>query len=216
MRKKLEEGVGCGAEGKHVQRKYSIVMKFNHLSNFVFLHIFPLNVLTTSILSVHFYTLKTISKMSSNPIHPSPLPAYTQTHRHRSSSLSIARSPAILASTAQSHDLPLNLSLNMTRTRSYPPHHSRTKSHLEDIPSDESDKEEEDELSLGDEDGLLEEFEEYELGDERIQGGKGFYEYHGPFQPPDSAELLGVLLSFGGVILLSLAAGLTTIYDWVL
>ncbi|KAK8853112.1 hypothetical protein IAR55_003813 [Kwoniella newhampshirensis] len=41
-------------------------------------------------------------------------------------------------------------------------------------------------------------------------------EYDGPFQPPDSKELLGILLSFGGVAILAIAAGLTTIFDWVL
>ncbi|WVR00366.1 hypothetical protein IAU59_007509 [Kwoniella sp. CBS 9459] len=41
-------------------------------------------------------------------------------------------------------------------------------------------------------------------------------EYEGPFQPPDSKELLAILLSCGGVLILALAAGCTTVFDWVL
>ncbi|WVQ84922.1 hypothetical protein IAT38_007085 [Cryptococcus sp. DSM 104549] len=49
---------------------------------------------------------------------------------------------------------------------------------------------------------------------ERMDGPA--FEYTGPFQPPDSKEMLAIILSFGGVLVLSVAAGLTTIYDWVL
>lgn len=41
-------------------------------------------------------------------------------------------------------------------------------------------------------------------------------EYTGPFQPPDSKELLVIILSFAGVFVLAVAAGMTTIFDWVL
>lgn len=40
--------------------------------------------------------------------------------------------------------------------------------------------------------------------------------YTGDFQTPDSKEMLAIMLSLGGVALLSLAAGFTTIYDWVM
>lgn len=40
--------------------------------------------------------------------------------------------------------------------------------------------------------------------------------YTGDFQKPDSKEMMAIMLSLGGVALLSLAAGFTTIYDWVL
>lgn len=40
--------------------------------------------------------------------------------------------------------------------------------------------------------------------------------YEGPFQPPDSRELIGILASISAVLVLALAAGMTTIYDWVL
>lgn len=40
--------------------------------------------------------------------------------------------------------------------------------------------------------------------------------YEGPFQPPDSQELIGILASVSAVCVLALAAGMTTIYDWVL
>jgi len=40
--------------------------------------------------------------------------------------------------------------------------------------------------------------------------------YTGDFQKPDSKEMMVIMLSLGGVALLSLAAGFTTIYDWVL
>ena len=35
------------------------------------------------------------------------------------------------------------------------------------------------------------------------------------FQKPDRRELIWMLSSLGGVLVISLAAGLTTIYDWV-
>lgn len=38
----------------------------------------------------------------------------------------------------------------------------------------------------------------------------------GVFQPPISSELLGIIISFSLVTLLAIAAGATTIYDWVL
>ncbi|WRT70343.1 uncharacterized protein IL334_007341 [Kwoniella shivajii] len=50
---------------------------------------------------------------------------------------------------------------------------------------------------------------EYENSDNNM-------EYDGPFQPPDSKELLSIMLSIGGVIILAIAAGCTTIFDWVL
>ncbi|WWC71902.1 uncharacterized protein I206_105861 [Kwoniella pini CBS 10737] len=40
--------------------------------------------------------------------------------------------------------------------------------------------------------------------------------YDGPFQPPDSKELLSIILSVVGVMILAIAAGCTTIFDWVL
>lgn len=49
--------------------------------------------------------------------------------------------------------------------------------------------------------------------DEESGSGGG---YAGGFQKPDSKEMLAIMLSLGGVALLSLAAGFTTIYDWVL
>ncbi|ODN77653.1 hypothetical protein L202_04806 [Cryptococcus amylolentus CBS 6039] len=51
-------------------------------------------------------------------------------------------------------------------------------------------------------------------GVERLDGPA--YEYTGPFQPPDSRELTLYMLSFGGVVILAVAAGLTTIFDWIL
>lgn len=51
-------------------------------------------------------------------------------------------------------------------------------------------------------------------GIERLEGPS--FEYTGPFQPPDSKELLGIILSFVGVLVLAVAAGLATIFDWVL
>ncbi|OXH27119.1 hypothetical protein J008_04842 [Cryptococcus neoformans] len=51
-------------------------------------------------------------------------------------------------------------------------------------------------------------------GIERLEGPA--FEYTGPFQPPDSKELLGIILSFLGVLVLAVAAGLATIFDWVL
>ncbi|WVN84974.1 uncharacterized protein L203_100111 [Cryptococcus depauperatus CBS 7841] len=49
---------------------------------------------------------------------------------------------------------------------------------------------------------------------ERLDGTA--LEYTGPFQPPDSKELFMIILSFTGVFILAVAAGLTTIFDWVL
>ncbi|WVQ72518.1 hypothetical protein IAR50_002075 [Cryptococcus sp. DSM 104548] len=49
---------------------------------------------------------------------------------------------------------------------------------------------------------------------ERLEGPA--YEYNGPFQPPDSKEMMLYMLSFGGIVILSVAAGLTTIFDWIL
>ena len=40
--------------------------------------------------------------------------------------------------------------------------------------------------------------------------------YTGGFQAPDTSEVIGVALSFGAVVVLAVAAGLTTIFDWVL
>ncbi|WVQ67044.1 uncharacterized protein L199_005237 [Kwoniella botswanensis] len=40
--------------------------------------------------------------------------------------------------------------------------------------------------------------------------------YEGPFQPPDSKELLSIMFSVVGVVILAVAAGCTTIFDWVL
>jgi hypothetical protein len=40
--------------------------------------------------------------------------------------------------------------------------------------------------------------------------------YEGEFQKPDSRELLGIGLSIAGVGILALAAGLTTVLNWVL
>jgi len=40
--------------------------------------------------------------------------------------------------------------------------------------------------------------------------------YTGGFQAPDHREVVGIALSFGAVIVLAIAAGLTTVYDWVL
>lgn len=63
-----------------------------------------------------------------------------------------------------------------------------------------------------DEDYLLDE-EMRMLGGDIPQRPK---RYEGPFQKPDSKELMAILLSFTAVALLAVAAGLTTIYDWVL
>ncbi|WVW86034.1 hypothetical protein I302_108072 [Kwoniella bestiolae CBS 10118] len=44
----------------------------------------------------------------------------------------------------------------------------------------------------------------------------GEVKYEGPFQPPDSKELLSIIFSVVGVTILAVAAGCTTIFDWVL
>lgn len=46
--------------------------------------------------------------------------------------------------------------------------------------------------------------------------GRGEDRYLGGFQAPDSRELLGIGLSIAGVGVLALAAGLTTVLNWVL
>lgn len=48
------------------------------------------------------------------------------------------------------------------------------------------------------------------------RGGGGGQGYDGPFQPPDSRELFGILASVSAVCVLAVAAGMTTIFDWVL
>ncbi|KAK6909476.1 hypothetical protein I203_103495 [Kwoniella mangroviensis CBS 8507] len=40
--------------------------------------------------------------------------------------------------------------------------------------------------------------------------------YEGPFQSPDSKELLSIVFSVVGVVILAVAAGCTTIFDWIL
>ena len=40
--------------------------------------------------------------------------------------------------------------------------------------------------------------------------------YTGGFQAPDTREVIGIALSLGAVMVLAVAAGLTTIFDWVL
>jgi len=42
------------------------------------------------------------------------------------------------------------------------------------------------------------------------------YNSVGAFQRPHAVEMLGMLLSFAAVMAISIAAGLTTVYDWVL
>lgn len=62
-------------------------------------------------------------------------------------------------------------------------------------------------ISAGFEDG-----EDIDLVSE--SGGR--MRYDGEFQPPDSRELIGIGLSIAGVSVLALAAGLTTVLNWVL
>jgi hypothetical protein len=40
--------------------------------------------------------------------------------------------------------------------------------------------------------------------------------YDGPFQPPVGNEMVGIVASLVGVLVLAVAAGFTTVYDWVL
>ncbi|ORX40704.1 hypothetical protein BD324DRAFT_611824 [Kockovaella imperatae] len=58
--------------------------------------------------------------------------------------------------------------------------------------------------------------EEY-LSDEDVQGVGGLMggRDYGGFQKPDKKELVWMLSSLGGVLLISVAACLTTVYDWV-
>lgn len=58
--------------------------------------------------------------------------------------------------------------------------------------------------------------EDSSVEDEEEGVGLGREGYSGGFQPPDSRELVGMVLSFAVVATLSTAAVLTTIYDWVL
>ena len=69
-------------------------------------------------------------------------------------------------------------------------------------------------VSFGEEDQVREyDAEEDEEDEEDEQSSLG---YTGDFQKPDAKELLGIVLSVTGVGLLALAAGFTTIFDWVL
>jgi len=85
---------------------------------------------------------------------------------------------------------------------------------MDDIPSDDEDVPHVMDGLLGKigirrSSAVVEDVEDDETDEEQI------YKFTG-FQKPDRLEMLGVFLSFGAVIGLSLAAGLTTVYDWVL
>jgi hypothetical protein len=67
-------------------------------------------------------------------------------------------------------------------------------------------------LALGGEEEMLMHHLPVEEG--RGQGARQTA-YDGPFQAPDSREVVGMTISFVVVLMLALAAGLTTIYDWV-
>jgi len=144
--------------------------------------------------------------------------------RIRSSSLSIARSPSILTRPLINPNPPgsdvESQTYALTRTRSYP----NTRNDLEDIASDDGNsplaspvppgeaiKEDVGEGMYEDEvqDDEPGEEEQEQQEDERLK-------YTGGFQAPDTRELVAMALSFGAVVVLAVAAGLTTIYDWVL
>jgi hypothetical protein len=123
----------------------------------------------------------------------------------------------------------------LTRTTSQPAHtRSKTKPALSDIPfedeppsiplkrtvtfdhtnhvrryDDGDDAEYDTESELTDERAL-------DAGDDAEMAAGRAARYSGGFQKPDSKELMAIGLSIVGVTILSLAAGLTTVYDWVL
>lgn len=48
------------------------------------------------------------------------------------------------------------------------------------------------------------------------RGGASEVRYEGPFQPPVGKEMVVIIASLVGVLVLAVAAGFTTVYDWVL
>ena len=164
--------------------------------------------------------------------HPS-----TSRHRERTASLSIARSPSVLSSSifpqssetdleahpsfpfllppSQSHGTGIGSSLGLSHTPSHPLHRpARPKSTLSESAVEEYVPAPVKTVSFGEEDQVREyDAEEDEEDEEDEQSSLG---YTGDFQKPDAKELLGIVLSVTGVGLLALAAGFTTIFDWVL
>ena len=116
-----------------------------------------------------------------------PPPPPPPEHQIHSPLLSISRSPFILSSGPFVAPLPFSDIEAHTAHPRFP-----------DTPSDD-----------GAQKVVYDGMEEEEEVDERL-------DYVGGFQPPDMREAVGVALSFGAVVVLALAAGLTTIYDWVL
>ena len=55
-----------------------------------------------------------------------------------------------------------------------------------------------------------------EVQSEESDHRAGIEGYSGEFQRPDSKEMLVIMLSIAGVSILALAAGLATVFDWVL
>lgn len=128
----------------------------------------------------------------------------------------------------------------LTRTTSHPAHTRRTKSTLSDIPSDEDRPaiplkrtvtfDAHEHIRQYDDDGVEDGLDDLEsgpsdththahghMGEDHVEGGaRRGGAYTGGFQKPDSKELMGIWLSIVGVTVLSLAAGLATVYDWVL
>ncbi|ORY26696.1 hypothetical protein BCR39DRAFT_540469 [Naematelia encephala] len=159
-------------------------------------------------------------KVPSNPTHSSMRQSISISTtsqaglpRGRNASLSIARSPSILASSSISDPLSLPHTTSsggyhnpLTRIR------SRSKSRLDDTPFEENG-DDEDELDH-DHDQIHHHLEETDDNGEG-RGDEGLRLVGGPFQKPDMREIMGIVLAVGGVIALSTAAGLTTIYDWV-
>ena len=120
-------------------------------------------------------------------------------------------------------------SYSLGRTRSNPHTHQHPihRNHdLEDIASDDgliplgksnqallSGKSREAEDIYEEDENDKNEQEEEEVDEEELDETLN---YTGGFQSPDSSEFIGIGLSFGAVLILAIAAGLTTIYDWVL
>lgn len=118
----------------------------------------------------------------------------------------------------------------LSRTISHPPsyRHSRLKSGTESYDDEYDDGEGQDSavplrktVSFAQEDNVREytrNTEEFTREGERDAGdvvGEGGFTYTGGFQSIDSKEMIGIVVSFSAVAVLALAAGLTTVYDWV-
>lgn len=135
-----------------------------------------------------------------------PTNPFTSDAHVRHTSLHIPRSPLTSPSSstyASTSPVYRPDSYSHSRKGSYVPvaPDDRILQHTEPVPEQEDEE-------------LQRDLEAFEIEPEGYRAEAARYE--GPFQPPEGKEMVGIVASIVGVLILAVAAGFTTVYDWVL